>query len=45
MDGLVGGLMDYFINGGGVGDVRHMLKDHSDSKRKPTAATLATLSD
>ena len=26
-------------------DVRHMVKDHSDSERKPTAATWATLSD
>ena len=25
--------------------VRHMLKDHSDSERKPAAATWATLSD
>ena len=25
--------------------VRHMVKDHSDSERKPAAATLATLSD
>ena len=25
--------------------VRHMVKDHSDSERKPTAATWATLSD
>ena len=25
--------------------VRHMVEDHSDSERKPTAATLATLSD
>ena len=25
--------------------VRHMVKDHSDSERKPAAATWATLSD
>ena len=25
--------------------VEHMVKDHSDSERKPAAATLATLSD
>ena len=25
--------------------VRHMVKDHPDSERKPAAATLATLSD
>ena len=25
--------------------IRHMVKDHSDSKRKPTAATWATLFD
>ena len=26
-------------------DVAHMVKDHSDSERKPAAATWATLSD
>ena len=25
--------------------IRHMVKDHSDSERKPTAATWATLSN
>ena len=25
--------------------IRHMVKDHSDSEKKPAAATLATLSD